>query len=264
MDRDEVRRLLDAVAAGDTAVDTALSTLAALPLIAGGIADLGFAQVDHHRALRTGDPEVVYGEGKTDDEAIAILTSLRASGSSRPALVTRARPSMLDAVRRQWPDASVDDVARCAAVGPPPQPRGRVAVVSAGTSDAPVAAEAAFVVRTFGSAVERITDVGVAGLHRLLAVVPQLDAVDCVVVVAGMEGALSSAVGGLVGVPVVAVPTSVGYGASYGGLAALLAMLNSCAPGVAVCNIDNGFGAGVFAARVARRASTGGNSEDPA
>ncbi len=253
VDRDEVRRLLEAVATGTTGVDVALGTLAALPLTSSGFTDLGFAQVDHHRAVRTGDPEVVYGEGKTDEEAIAILTSLRSSGSTRPALVTRARQSLLDAVRRTWPDATVDEVARCAAVGAAPEPRGRIAVVSAGTSDGPVAAEAAFVARTFGSSVERITDVGVAGLHRLLAVRPQLDAVDCIVVVAGMEGALPSAVGGLVGVPVVAVPTSVGYGASYGGLAALLAMLNSCAPGVAVCNIDNGFGAGVFAARVARR-----------
>lgn len=261
MDRDEVRRLLDAVASGDTEVEAAVAALAALPLTATGFADLGFARVDHHRALRTGDPEVVYGEGKTDDEALAILTSLRSSGSSRPALVTRARPSLLDAVRRTWGDAVVDEAARCAAVGTAPAPRGRVVVVSAGTSDGAVAAEAAFVARTFGADVDRITDVGVAGLHRLLAVQSQLDAADCVVVVAGMEGALPSAVGGLVGVPVVAVPTSVGYGASYGGLAALLAMLNSCAPGVAVCNIDNGFGAGVFASRVARRAHVSTTTE---
>jgi NCAIR mutase (PurE)-related protein len=131
-------------------------------------------------------------------------------------------------------------------------------VVSAGTSDAPVAAEAAFVARAFGAGVERVDDVGVAGIHRLMSVRDRLDAADCLVVVAGMEGALPSVVGGLTGVPLVAVPTSVGYGTSYGGLAALLAMLNSCAPGVAVCNIDNGFGAGVFAARVARRAAQPG------
>jgi NCAIR mutase (PurE)-related protein len=255
VDRDEVRRLLEAVAAGGTAVDDAVSALAALPLVGPGFTDLGFARVDHHRALRTGDPEVVYGEGKADDEAVAILRSLRDSGSGRPALVTRASSSLLAMVRREWPDALVDDGARCAAVGSLPRERGTVVVVSAGTSDGAVAAEAAFVARTFGAGVERITDVGVAGIHRLLAVQARLDRADCVVVVAGMEGALPSAVGGLVGVPVVAVPTSVGYGASYGGLAALLAMLNSCAPGVAVCNIDNGFGAGVFAARVARRAA---------
>jgi hypothetical protein len=146
-------------------------------------------------------------------------------------------------------------VAGCAAVGALPAPRGQVLVVAAGTSDAPVAAEAAFVARAFGAGVERVDDVGVAGIHRLLAVRESLDAADCLVVVAGMEGALPSVVGGLTGVPLVAVPTSVGYGTSYGGLAALLAMLNSCAPGVVVCNIDNGFGAGVFAARVARRAA---------
>jgi NCAIR mutase (PurE)-related protein len=129
-----------------------------------------------------------------------------------------------------------------------------VCVVSAGTSDAPVAAEAAFVARAFGAAVQRVDDVGVAGLHRVTSARAQLDSADCLIVVAGMEGALPSVVGGLTGVPLVAVPTSVGYGASYGGLAALLAMLNSCAPGVVVCNVDNGFGAGVFAARVARRA----------
>jgi NCAIR mutase (PurE)-related protein len=144
-----------------------------------------------------------------------------------------------------------------------PTPLGTVCVVSAGTSDAPVAAEAAFVARAFGAGVERIDDVGVAGIHRLMAVRDRLEAADCLVVVAGMEGALPSVVGGLTGVPLVAVPTSVGYGTSYGGLAALLAMLNSCAPGVAVCNIDNGFGAGVFAARVARRAAAATRERRP-
>jgi NCAIR mutase (PurE)-related protein len=142
------------------------------------------------------------------------------------------------------------------AVGPLPAPSGTVAVVAAGTSDGEVADEAALTVRAFGAGVERITDVGVAGLHRLLAVRERLDAADCLVVLAGMEGALPSVVGGLVGTPLVAVPTSVGYGSGLGGVAALLAMLNSCAPGVVVCNIDNGFGAGVFAARVARRTVT--------
>jgi pyridinium-3,5-biscarboxylic acid mononucleotide synthase len=148
----------------------------------------------------------------------------------------------------------VDTVARAATLGPLPAARGTVVVVSAGTSDAPVAAEAALTARVHGTAVSVVTDVGVAGLHRLLAVRDELAAADCLVVVAGMEGALPSVVGGLVGVPIVAVPTSVGYGSSFGGLAALLAMLNSCAPGVTVVNIDNGFGAGLFAARVARNA----------
>ena len=161
-------------------------------------------------------------------------------------------------MRAAFPDALVDDVARAVAVGPLPEPRGTVCVVAAGTSDAPVAAEAAFVARAFGATVDRVDDVGVAGIHRLMAVRDRLDAADCLVVVAGMEGALPSVVGGLTGVPLVAVPTSVGYGTSYGGLAALLAMLNSCAPGVVVCNIDNGFGAGVFAARVARRGGRAG------
>jgi NCAIR mutase (PurE)-related protein len=158
-------------------------------------------------------------------------------------------------VRTAFPDATVDPVAACAAVGALPPPRGCVAVVSAGTSDERVAAEAAFVARAFGAGVQRICDVGVAGIHRLLGELETLAAADCLIVVAGMEGALPSVVGGLVGTPMVAVPTSVGYGASMGGLAALLAMLNSCAPGVTVVNIDNGFGAGVFAARVARRAA---------
>jgi NCAIR mutase (PurE)-related protein len=149
----------------------------------------------------------------------------------------------------------IDETARAVAVGTLPEPRGGVCVVSAGTSDAPVAAEAAFVARAFGAEVTRVDDVGVAGLHRVVAARPKLDAADCLIVVAGMEGALPSVVGGLTGVPLVAVPTSVGYGASYHGVAALLAMLNSCAPGVVVCNIDNGFGAGVFASRVARRAA---------
>ena len=252
MDRAEVESLLQGVAAGRLDVATAVDRLAAGPM--GGVADLGFARVDTHRGLRTGDPEVVYAGGKSTDQTIAILRELVEQGGSRPAIATRMPADTADAVRATFPDALVDDVAGCAAVGGLPEPRGRVVVVAAGTSDAPVAAEAAFVARAFGTQVERVDDVGVAGMHRLLAVRDSLDAADCLVVVAGMEGALPSVVGGLTGVPLVAVPTSIGYGTSYGGLAALLAMLNSCAPGVVVCNIDNGFGAGVFAARVARRA----------
>jgi NCAIR mutase (PurE)-related protein len=255
VDRDEVRRLLAAVAGGAVAVDDAIRRLAALPLAGGGFEDLGFARVDHHRGLRTGDPEVVYGAAKTPEQTVAIVRSLLAAGTGRPALVTRAEPDAAAALRAAFPQARVDEVAGCIAVGELPRARGTVCVVSAGTSDGPVAAEAAFVARVFGAGVTRVTDVGVAGIHRLLAARDTLDEADVLIVVAGMEGALPSAVGGLVGTPVVAVPTSVGYGASYGGLAALLAMLNSCAPGVVVCNIDNGFGAGVFAARVARRAA---------
>ena len=249
MDRNELRALLTAVAAGDAAVDDAVGRLAALP--GTGFTDLGFARVDQHRGVRTGDPEVVYGAGKTPEQVVAIVGAL--AGGRRPALVTRATPETVDAVVAAWPDAQHSG--GCVAVGTLPEPCGLVTVVTAGTSDLPVADEAAFVARAFGAGVERVTDVGVAGIHRLLAAQADLDRADCLIVVAGMEGALPSAVGGLVGVPVVAVPTSVGYGASFGGLSALLAMLNSCAPGVAVTNIDNGFGAGVFASRVARRAS---------
>lgn len=252
MDRAEVRALLDAVAAGSTPVDAAVQALADGPLV--GYADVGFARVDHHRGLRTGDPEVVYAAGKTPDQTVTLLRELAGNGA-RPALATRLPGDTVPALRAAFPDALLDERARCVAVGALPEPRGTVCVVSAGTSDGPVAAEAAFVARAFGAGVVEVCDVGVAGLHRLLSVRESLDTADCLVVVAGMEGALPSVVGGLVGTPLVAVPTSVGYGASYAGLAALLAMLNSCAPGVVVCNIDNGFGAGVFAARVARRAA---------
>ncbi|MDQ1615888.1 MAG: pyridinium-3,5-biscarboxylic acid mononucleotide synthase [Actinomycetota bacterium] len=255
MDRAEVESLLREVAAGSVEVGAALDRLASGPL--SPVADLGFARVDTHRGLRTGDPEVVYGSGKSPAQTVAILRTLAAQEGRRPAVATRLPDDSLAAVRDAFPDAHVDDVARAVAVGELPVPVGTVCVVSAGTSDAPVAAEAAFVARAFGAGVERIDDVGVAGIHRLIAVRDSLEAADVLVVVAGMEGALPSVVGGLSGVPLVAVPTSVGYGTSYGGLAALLAMLNSCAPGVAVCNIDNGFGAGVFAARVARRAAGG-------
>jgi len=217
------------------------------------IQDLGFARVDVDRAARTGDPEVVYGAGKTPDQVVGILRALHAKHPERAVLATRLAPEALDVVSRALPDADIDLVARAVTLGPLPTPRGTVAVVAAGTSDAPVAAEAALTVAVHGAGVDRIDDVGVAGLHRLLAVRERLEAADCLVVVAGMEGALPSVVGGLTGVPMVAVPTSVGYGASLGGIAALLAMLNSCAPGVTVVNIDNGYGAGVHAARVARQ-----------
>jgi pyridinium-3,5-biscarboxylic acid mononucleotide synthase len=253
MDRTEVETLLQEVASGGLAVGAALERLAAGPM--SGAADLGFARIDTHRGLRTGDPEVVYAAGKTPDQTVAILRELAARSGTRPAIATRVPDETLALLADAFPDALVDSTARAVAVGPLPDPRGTVCVVSAGTSDAPVAAEAAFVARAFGAGVVRIDDVGVAGLHRVTGARPQLESADCLVVVAGMEGALPSVVGGLTGVPLVAVPTSVGYGASYGGLAALLAMLNSCAPGVVVCNIDNGFGAGVFAARVARRAA---------
>ncbi|RZS87505.1 hypothetical protein EV189_2936 [Motilibacter rhizosphaerae] len=217
--------------------------------------DLGFARLDTDRAARTGDPEVVFGQGKTPQQVVDLLRVLAEQDTGRPALATRLSDEARQLVREQLPDAVVDDTARCAVLGALPEALGTVCVVSAGTSDQAVAAEAALVARVHGAGVEEVRDVGVAGLHRILSVRDQLDAADCLIVVAGMEGALPSVVGGLTGVPVVAVPTSVGYGASFGGLSALLGMLNSCAPGVVVCNIDNGYGAGVFAARVARRTS---------
>ena len=215
--------------------------------------DLGFARVDVDRATRTGDAEVVYGAGKTPEQVVSILRTLHEHHPDRAVMSTRLSDEAMHAAEAAG--AEVDRVARAATLGPMPTARGTVAIVSAGTSDAPVAAEAALTARVHGAGVDVITDVGVAGLHRLLGVRDRLERADCLVVVAGMEGALPSVVGGLVGVPLVAVPTSVGYGASFGGLAALLAMLNSCAPGVTVVNIDNGYGAGVFAARVARRAA---------
>ena len=215
--------------------------------------DLGFARVDVDRASRTGDAEVVFGQGKTPEQVVAILRTLHAQHPDRAVRATRLDEEALAQVATSLPDAELHPVARAVTLGPLPTAQGTVVVVSAGTSDAPVAAEAALTVRVHGAGVDVIEDVGVAGVHRLMAVRDRLDKADCLVVVAGMEGALPSVVGGLVGVPLVAVPTSVGYGASFGGIAALLAMLNSCAPGVTVVNIDNGYGAGVFAARVARQ-----------
>ena len=214
------------------------------------VADLGFARVDLERAARTGDPEVVYGAGKTPEQVASILRTLHERHRKRAVLATRLSPEAMAAAAAVG--AEVHAVAHAATMGPFPAPRGRVGIVSAGTSDASVAAEAALTVAVHGASVLEIRDVGVAGLHRLLAVRDRLEEVDVLIVVAGMEGALPSVVGGLVGTPVIAVPTSVGYGASFGGLAALLGMLNSCAPGVTVVNIDNGYGAGVAAARICR------------
>ncbi|WP_322760691.1 nickel pincer cofactor biosynthesis protein LarB [Frankia sp. Cr2] len=283
MDTADVRHLLDAVAAGAVRPDEALSRLTAGPLGDGtGWTDLGYARVDTHRGLRTGDPEVVYAAGKTPAQTVGIVAELRrASGPGHPTLITRADTATVAALLVQWPEELATSGApgpspgpgpesgpstplSTVVVGPLPPARGRVVVVSAGTSDAPVAAEAALTARASGAGVETITDVGVAGLHRVLAVRDILAAADCLVVVAGMEGALPSVIGGLVGTPVVAVPTSIGYGASFGGLAALLGMLTSCAPGIVVCNIDNGFGAGIFAARIARRTALMAASPPPA
>ncbi|WP_405591283.1 nickel pincer cofactor biosynthesis protein LarB [Streptomyces sp. NBC_01190] len=257
MDCDDVGALLRKVAAGTESPETALRALLAGPLTGradpSGIEDLGFARLDTGRAPRTGDPEVIYGAGKTAAQTVALLRALARQPGHRSGVATRLPDETLAAVAEAFPRARIDPEARCAAVGGLLAPRGRVLVVSAGTSDEPVAREAAFVAREFGCSTGMVRDVGVAGIHRVLAVRDELDAADCLIVVAGMDGALPSVVAGLVGAPVVAVPTSVGYGASFGGVAALLAMLNSCGPGVVVCNIDNGFGAAVAAARMTRR-----------
>lgn len=221
-----------------------------------GFIDLGFAKVDVDRQARTGDPEVVYAAGKTPQATVDIVSVLRNASPDRAIVVTRATDRHIAELESAFSDTVVDHTT--VAVGPMPPPRGRVVIASGGTSDRAVVAEAALTVKAFGASLVVFDDVGVAGLHRILAVREHLVNADVVIVVAGMEGALPSVVGGLIGTPVVAVPTSVGYGANFGGLSALLGMLNSCAPGVVVCNIDNGFGAGVFAARVARRTSASG------
>ena len=223
-----------------------------------GFVDVGYAKLDTDRARRTGDAEVVYGGGKTPAQVVGALRELHAAHPDRAVLATRLTDETRAAVRAALADAEVDDVGRTAVLGPLPAGRGLVLVVSAGTSDAPVAAEALVTARVHGALAERVDDVGVAGIHRLLAVRDRLEQADALIVVAGMEGALPSVVGGLTGVPLVAVPTSTGYGTGVGGFAALLAMLNSCAPGVVVVNVDNGYGAGVHAARVARRAAVRG------
>jgi NCAIR mutase (PurE)-related protein len=252
MDPERVRGLLEALVAGDTSIDNALRELRQLPF-----RTLEFAHVDTHRHLRTGFPEVVLGEGKTPEQIAAILKELAGGGST--ALATRVSPAAAAIVVAAVPDARHLPVPRAVVVGPTPAPdrgRGVIAVVSAGTADIPVAEEAALTAELAGNRVERVFDVGVAGLHRLVANRTSIEDAEIVIVVAGMEGALPSVVGGLFARPVIAVPTSVGYGASLSGVAALLSMLNSCAAGVAVVNIDNGFGAGQMAAMLNRKRDT--------
>ena len=254
MNRRGLEELLTRVRRGEVGVADALAALGDLAFLAPGYADLGFAKPDLHRELRTGVPEVIYGEGKTIEQIVAIAERLAADGQN--ALVTRLDADRAAALRARVPGLAYHPDARLAVlatvpIAPPGE--GTILVASAGTADQPVAEEAACTAELMGNAVERLYDVGVAGLHRLLANRERLAASRVVVVVAGMEGALPSVVGGLVAVPVIAVPTSVGYGASFGGLAALLAMMNSCAAGITVVNVDNGFGAGVAASRINRR-----------
>lgn len=218
------------------------------------VSDIGFARLDIDREARTGDPEVVYGAGKSPEQVVAALRTLAEAHPDRAVFATRCDDATLALCQQEFRGDIVDfdHVARTIVVGRLPIPTGTVAVVAAGSSDLPVAREAVAAVAVYGSRADLIVDVGVSGLHRLLAVRDRLDSADALVVVAGMEGALPSVVGGLVGTPLIAVPTSVGYGLSMDGLTALLAMLNSCAPGITIVNIDNGFGAGVAAARIAR------------
>ncbi len=246
MDRHALREMLEAVRRGDTTVDAAVEHLRALPF-----ADLGFANVDHHRAVRRGIPEVVFAAGKTPEQLVAIIGELASKGAN--VLATRVSDAQAAALTAAIPEIKNDRTARTALLARRPiekRGRGIVAIVSAGTSDIPVAEEAAVTAEALGNEVTRLYDVGVSGIHRLLSRRADLDRAEVLVVVAGMEGALPSVVAGLVGKPVIAVPTSVGYGASFGGIAALLAMLNSCASGVTVVNIDNGFGAAYAASLV--------------
>ena len=247
MNPGDLHDLLGAVKDGRVSPEDALERLRALPY-----EDLGFATIDHHRALRRGAPEVVYGGGKTPEQVASIVERMAAAGHN--VLVTRASEEARDAVLARGLPVEHHPSARCLtlAVRATECLVGRVAIVSAGTSDQPVAEEAAVTASFLGATVDRYFDVGVAGLHRLLGRTEEIRRAKVVIVVAGMEGALPSVVGGLVEAPVIAVPTSVGYGASFHGLAALLAMLNTCASGVAVVNIDNGFGAGYLACSILR------------
>jgi pyridinium-3,5-biscarboxylic acid mononucleotide synthase len=249
MNRQQLRALLEAVGAGSLTPEAAQEQLLQV-LRQKPYEDLGFARVDHHRDSRQGFPEVIFGQGKTPAQIAAIARRLVDAGHSL--LVTRTDPQAFDAVRGEVPEARYHDLARCITLDRADTPRGRgtILVAAAGTADLPVAEEAGITAESMGNTVDRLYDVGVAGLHRLLREHARLDAARVIIVVAGMEGALPSVVGGLVDVPVIAVPTSVGYGASFGGLTALLAMLNSCATGISVVNIDNGFGAAAIASSI--------------
>ena len=241
----EATRLLEQFRTGDISREAVLHAFQAAP-----VADLGYAQVDMHRALRKGFPEVIYGAGKTPAQVAGIAAKL--VEREQRVLATRIGPEHAKLLKKKFPHAVHHELARCVTIQKQPATKrpGVIAVVCAGTSDLPVAEEAAVTAEIMGNHVERVTDVGVAGLHRLLGRMEAIQSANVLVVVAGMEGARPSVVAGLVAKPIIAVPTSVGYGASLGGIAALLAMLNSCASGVTVVNIDNGFGAGYAASQI--------------
>ncbi len=248
MNRDQVRALLEGVQRGDVDPERALEDLARLPFV-----DVPDARVDTHRALRQGLPEVVYGPGKSVRQIVAIARAL--IGAGQEVMVTRVEPEVAEPLQRELPDGDYDPVSRILWFGRSESAisgKGTIVIVSAGTADTKVAAEAEQVARRFGNKVESLADVGVEGIHRLLASSDVLRAARVLIVVAGMEGALPSVVGGMVDKPVIAVPTSVGYGAAFGGIAALLGMLTSCASNVTVVNIDNGFGAAYVATLINR------------
>jgi NCAIR mutase (PurE)-related protein len=248
MDEKSLIHLLNQIKAGDASVEEAVSKLRSLPF-----ESLGFANIDHHRTLRCGIPEVIYCPGKTTEQIVEIFQRLADHGHN--VLATRTDPATFEAVKAVIPDACFESLARAIVLRQETKKpsSGYIAVVTAGTSDIPVAEEARITAELLGQQIKSFYDVGVAGLHRLLSHTEQLQNANAIVVVAGMEGALASVVGGLVSVPVIAVPTSIGYGASFGGVAALLSMLNSCASGVSVVNIDNGFSAGTIAAMINRQ-----------
>jgi len=247
MTEEQLRRILGEIRSGALSDDEALEKLRKLPF-----EDLGFANVDHHRTLRQGFPEVIFGAGKTPDQVARIVQSMLPGKHN--ILVTRSNVEQYDRVQKVEPSAEFHEAARAIVVRRDDTVRGKgtVLVISAGTSDIPVAEEAIVTLKVMGNSVEQLYDVGVSGIHRLLDRRERLAAARVLIVVAGMEGALPSVVGGLVSAPVIAVPTSVGYGASFGGVTALLSMLNSCASNVTVVNIDNGFGAGMVASLINR------------
>ncbi len=257
MDPGTLRELLAAVERGGLSVDQAMARLRLLPF-----EHLEEATVDHHRALRCGYPEVIFAQGKTAAQVLDVARHI--AGRGQTVLATRVSPEQAAVVAAEFPAVRHDPVGRTLVIVGEPAPvlPGRLLVVSAGTADAPVTAEACTVAATLGCQVERLQDVGVAGLHRLIAASERMHQASVLIVVAGMEGALPSVIGGLTDVPLIAVPTSVGYGASFGGLAALLGMLNSCAAGVTVVNIDNGFGAAYAAARILRQVAAGGTTDE--
>jgi NCAIR mutase (PurE)-related protein len=242
----DVKTLLDNVKSGTLSVESALEKLKTLPY-----EDLGFARVDHHRQLRQGFPEVIFCQGKTPEQAALIAQKLAADGGN--VLASRANIEHYNAIRELLPEAIYNESARIVILSQTPLvKKGLVAVCTAGTADIPVAEEAAITAEAFGCEVSRIFDVGVAGIHRLFDKLEQIRSANVIIAVAGMEGALPGVIGGLVERPVIAVPTSIGYGANFGGLSALLTMLNSCSAGIGVVNIDNGFGAGYLAAQINR------------